>query len=162
MQIANTGIFDHRHCLPVGRPAFGWKPSDNISAKCHIWAAAAGFVGILIVTRPSIATIEAGQIAAALAAVGFAGSAVFTRRLTRTETITSILFWLTVMQAAFGLICAGYDGDIALPSAPSLPWIAVIMANDRPPRKKADLRRPLPRPDRILENPQRAGRVIEH
>ncbi|WP_375256911.1 DMT family transporter [Citreimonas sp.] len=92
----------------------------------RVLAAAAGFVGILIVTRPSIATIEAGQIAAALAAVGFAGSAVFTRRLTRTETITSILFWLTVMQAAFGVICAGFDGDIALPAAASWPWVVLI------------------------------------
>ncbi|MGR3497166.1 DMT family transporter [Citreimonas sp.] len=92
----------------------------------RVLAAAAGFVGILIVTRPSIATIEAGQIAAALAAVGFAGSAVFTRRLTRTETITSILFWLTVMQAAFGVICAGFDGDIAMPAAASWPWVVLI------------------------------------
>lgn len=92
----------------------------------RVLAAAAGFAGILIVTRPSIDTIEAGQIAAALAAIGFAGSAVFTRRLTRTETITSILFWLTVMQAAFGLICAGFDGDIAMPAASSWPWVALI------------------------------------
>lgn len=58
--------------------------------------------------------------------MGFAGSVVFTRKLTRTESIVSILFWLTVMQAGLGLICAGFDGDIALPSANSLPWVALI------------------------------------
>lgn len=89
-------------------------------------AAVIGFVGILIVTRPSPETLEFGQLTAAMAAIGFAGSAVFTRRLTRTETTTCILFWLTVMQAVFGLVCAGYDGDIALPSAQSWPWVAVI------------------------------------
>ncbi|MBS0122682.1 DMT family transporter [Thetidibacter halocola] len=89
-------------------------------------AAAVGFVGILIVARPSPETFHIGLVAAALAAVGFAGSAVFTRRLTRTESITSILFWLTVMQAAFGLICAGIDGDIALPASSSWPWVIVI------------------------------------
>lgn len=92
----------------------------------RVLAAAAGFIGILIVTRPAIDTIEVGQVCAALAAIGFAGSAVFTRRLTRTETITSILFWLTVMQAVFGLVCAGIDGDIALPAAASWPWVALI------------------------------------
>ena len=92
----------------------------------RVLAAAAGFVGILIVTRPSIDTIEVGQVSAALAAIGFAGSAVFTRRLTRTETITSILFWLTVMQAAFGLICAGFDGDIAVPAGRTWPWVGLI------------------------------------
>ena len=30
------------------------------------------------------------------------------------------------MQAVFGLIGAGYDGDIALPSAAALPWIILI------------------------------------
>ncbi|MGY1682164.1 DUF3099 domain-containing protein [Geodermatophilus sp. SYSU D01176] len=44
-----------------------------------------------------------------------------------------------------------------------LPWIAVMMANDRPPKKKLDAHRYTPpRPDRILENPARPGRVIEH
>jgi len=92
----------------------------------RIAAAVAGFIGILIVTRPAAQGLEFGQLTAALAAIGFAGSAVFTRLLTRTETITCILFWLTVMQAALGLICAGYDGDIALPSAESWPWVTAI------------------------------------
>jgi drug/metabolite transporter (DMT)-like permease len=85
-----------------------------------------GFVGILIVTRPSPETFEVGILTAALAAVGFAGSAVFTRKLTRTESITSILFFLTVMQAGLGLLFAGYDGDIALPTANNLPWVVLI------------------------------------
>lgn len=94
--------------------------------RIRMIAAGVGFVGILIVTRPSPETLEFGQLTAALAAIGFAGSAVFTRLLTRTETITCILFYLTLMQAIFGLICAGYDGDIALPSAANLPWVILI------------------------------------
>jgi len=89
-------------------------------------AATLGFVGILIIARPSVATLSPGLIAAALSAIGFAGSAIFTRRLTRTETITCILFYLTVMQAVFGLVCAGFDGRIALPSATTAPWLALI------------------------------------
>lgn len=89
-------------------------------------AAALGFVGILIVTRPSPETFHPGLVAAALAAVGFAGSAVFTRRLTRSVTIACVMFWLTTIQAVLGLICAGIDGDIALPAAESWPWVALI------------------------------------
>ena len=33
---------------------------------------------------------------------------------------------LVVMQAAFGFICAGLDGDIAMPSARTAPWVALI------------------------------------
>lgn len=89
-------------------------------------SAAIGFVGVLIVARPDPANLSPGLVAAATCAVFFALTAIFTRKLTRTETITTILFYLTIMQAVFGLICAGYDGDIALPSGQSLPWVVLI------------------------------------
>ncbi|MDA5556087.1 DMT family transporter [Shimia sp. MMG029] len=89
-------------------------------------AALIGFVGILIVARPSPETADIGQLAAATAAIGFALSALFTRKLTRSETITCILFYLTIMQAALGLLFAGFDGDITLPSLTSLPWVILI------------------------------------
>jgi drug/metabolite transporter (DMT)-like permease len=89
-------------------------------------AAALGFVGILIVARPGFSEMNVGVLAAAASAICFAGNILFTKRLTRTATITGILFWLTVMQAGLGLVTAGWDGDIAWPSAAAWPWIAVI------------------------------------
>lgn len=94
--------------------------------RARALAVALGFAGILIMTRPGLTALSPGVVSAALAAIGFAGSAVFTRRLTRTEATISILFWLTLMQAVFGLVCAGYDGDIAWPSRAALPLVAVI------------------------------------
>jgi Flp pilus assembly protein TadB len=41
-----------------------------------------------------------------------------------------------------------------------LPWIAVVMANDGPPKKRVDPHRYTHRPDRELEGP-RPARVIE-
>jgi drug/metabolite transporter (DMT)-like permease len=49
-----------------------------------------------------------------------------TRRLTRDETVIGILFWLTVIQLGLGLLCAGIDGDVALPDARTAPWLALI------------------------------------
>jgi drug/metabolite transporter (DMT)-like permease len=89
-------------------------------------SAGIGFIGILIVARPDPANISIGLVAAAGCAVFFALTAIFTRKLTRTETITTILFYLTTMQAVFGLICAGYDGDITVPSLQALPWVFLI------------------------------------
>lgn len=89
-------------------------------------AAVIGFAGILIVARPSPETLNMGTIAAAAAAIGFAGSILMTKRLTRTETLTCILFWMTLLQIGLGLACAGYDGDIALPSLTSAPWLVLI------------------------------------
>lgn len=89
--------------------------------RARALAASLGFLGILIVARPNPAALEPGALAALGAAIGFAGSAMFTKRLTATQSIVSILFWLTVMQAAMALICAGIDGQIALP--PPTTWI---------------------------------------
>ena len=89
-------------------------------------AAALGFAGILIVARPGFTEINIGVLAAAASAIGFAGNILFTKRLTRTATITSILVWMAAMQAAMGLAAAGWDGDIAWPSAAAWPWLALI------------------------------------
>lgn len=94
--------------------------------KARLAAAVVGFIGILIVARPDQLGFSAGIIAAAISAIGFTGSGIATKLLTRTQTITGIMFWLTIMQAAMGLLCAGFDGDIALPSLAATPWVILI------------------------------------
>jgi len=89
-------------------------------------AALIGFAGILVVARPSPSTFDWGLVAAAASAVGFAISAVYTRLLTRTESTISILFWLTVMQAGFGVLFSFADGDVAVPPLAILPWLVII------------------------------------
>ncbi|RBY98166.1 DUF3099 domain-containing protein [Blastococcus sp. TF02-8] len=54
------------------------------------------------------------------------------------------IVWLMIILAILGTV---------------LPWIAVVMANDRPPKKKSEMRGYTPRPDRVLENP--ASRIID-
>jgi len=94
--------------------------------RMRVIAALIGFAGILVVARPSPETLNIGTFSAAAAAVGFAGSILFTKRLTRSETLTCILFWMAATQSVFGLVCAGLDGDIALPSGGSVAWLALI------------------------------------
>lgn len=90
------------------------------------FSAVLGFIGILIVARPSPETLNAGVITAASCAIFFALTVIFTKRLTRHEGIASILFWLTGMQLVMGLVMAGWDGDVTLPSLALLPWILLI------------------------------------
>ena len=54
--------------------------------------------------------------------------------------------WLMIILAVLGTV---------------LPWVAVVMANDRPPKPKTRLAGVDARPDRVLENPARSGRIIE-
>lgn len=90
------------------------------------FAAIMGFAGILIVARPDMAGINPGVITAASSAIFFALTIMLTKRLTRHEGITSILFWLTAMQLVMGVVMAGWDGDIALPDAHTGPWVFLI------------------------------------
>ena len=92
----------------------------------RILAAFMGFVGILLIVRPGAQAIDLGAMAAASSALFFALSIIMTKYLTRTQSITNILFWLTLMQLVMGLICAGYDGRIAAPSASTAPWLVLI------------------------------------
>ncbi|MBZ0127486.1 MAG: DMT family transporter [Rhodobacteraceae bacterium] len=94
--------------------------------RTRLITAIVGFGGILIVARPDMIGFTPGIIAAAASAIGFTGSAIATKLLTRTQTTICIMFWLTVMQAVFGIICAGYDMDIALPSLAALPWVVLV------------------------------------
>jgi len=85
-----------------------------------------GFIGILIVARPSPETISPGIVAAASSAIFFALTVMFTRRLTRTETVVCIMFWLTLMQAALGLVFSLWDGQMTWPTARTAPWLILI------------------------------------
>lgn len=90
-------------------------------------AAGLGFAGVLIAAQPWAAGgLSGGVLIALAAAVGFAGSALATKRLTRVAPLIEIMFWMTLFQLAFGLILAGYDGDIAAPTAASAPWLLLI------------------------------------
>ena len=91
-------------------------------------AAVMGFIGILIVARPDIGSLNTGILAAAGCAVFFALTNVLTKRLTRTQGITTILFYLTTLQLIFGLISAGHDGDIAGPTVETMPFLLLVGA----------------------------------
>jgi len=94
--------------------------------RTRIGAFVLGFIGILIVARPQSSAISPATIAAALCAVAFAGTVITTKILSRSVPVTSIMFWLVSMQAVFGLITAGYDGDIATPTGTGILWVILV------------------------------------
>ncbi len=89
-------------------------------------AVALGFIGALIVARPGAGGDPLGLALAAGSAIGFAGSIVCTKMLTRTETIVGILFWLTFLQAIMGIVATSWDGDVAWPSTAAWPWVVMV------------------------------------
>jgi drug/metabolite transporter (DMT)-like permease len=94
--------------------------------RARLFAAGMGFIGILLVARPDFSNLDPGVLAAAASALCFAATSLLTKKLTRGESIVSILFWLTLMQGVFGLVTAGIDGVIHLPTWQTLPWLILI------------------------------------
>jgi len=88
-------------------------------------AALIGFAGVLVVARPGVAPLEAGHAAALFAAMAFAMTTIFTKRLMRGDGVLCVLFWMTVSQAAMSLLLS-LPGGIPLPTPDVMPWLAVV------------------------------------
>lgn len=93
--------------------------------KPRIFAAISGFIGVLIVAQPGVITLGAGHAAGAAAAVFFALNVIYTRKISRFEGVLSVLFWMTLMQFAFGLILS-LPGGIPVPSAEGMKWVLIV------------------------------------
>ena len=85
-----------------------------------------GFIGVLIIVRPNIEIINLGVVAAAFSAVAFALTNIYTRKLTKTESTLTIIFFLTSIQLLFGFATSFIDGKLDLPSIETIPWIFVL------------------------------------
>ena len=90
----------------------------------RIAAVVLGIVGVLIIVRPGLDHVEWGQVIALLAAIGFAGSIILVKSLTRTESVASIIFWMLVIQSVIGAIPAAFVWQQPPPEA--WPWLCVI------------------------------------
>ena len=90
----------------------------------RIAAVALGVVGVVIIVRPGLDRVDLGQAVALLAAIGFAGSIILVKSLTRTESVVSIIFWMLIIQSVIGAIPAAIVWHT--PPMTVWPWIVVI------------------------------------
>jgi drug/metabolite transporter (DMT)-like permease len=96
---------------------------ERLTARKTV-AVALGLAGVAAIVRPSAETLDLGHIYALGAAAGFAVSIIMVKSLTRTEGVTSIVFWMLAVQAVIGLPPA-----LAVwtwPPAAAWPWLAAI------------------------------------
>ena len=98
-----------------------------LGERMTTWKIAAivlGVVGVLVIVRPATGAVNAGQLVALAAAIGFGISIALVKFLTRTESTLAIVFWMQVIQSAAGLVPALLVWT--WPSAHSLGWIFAI------------------------------------
>lgn len=92
--------------------------------RWKLLAVALGLLGVGLVVRPHASGLNAGQLVALAAALGFAVSVTLTKSLTRSDGALTIIFWMLVVQSLLGLLPA-----LAVwrwPSATGWGWIGVV------------------------------------
>jgi drug/metabolite transporter (DMT)-like permease len=84
-----------------------------------------GFIGVLIILRPGVETFHPASLLMLASAFAFALVAIMTKRLTRTESTFTILFFMNLLQLPMNL--AGIGGAFWLRIEPShiLPIIGI-------------------------------------
>ena len=112
--------------MPIWIVFFSYLMLNEKLDKYKIISVCIGFVGVWITVRPDIETLNLGLIAAAISAIMFALTNIYTRKLTRTESTLTILFFLTSMQLVFGLITSLLDGQLDIPTNENIIWIVTI------------------------------------
>jgi drug/metabolite transporter (DMT)-like permease len=112
--------------MPIWIVFFSYLMLNEKLDKYKIISVCIGFIGVLITVRPDIETLNLGLIAAAISAIVFALTNIYTRKLTRTESTLTILFFLTSMQLVFGLITSLLDGQLDIPTNENIFWIVTI------------------------------------
>jgi len=83
-----------------------------------------GLIGVVVIVRPGVGSIDPGHLVVLGAAVCFGVSLVLVKSLTRTDSVVRIIFWMLIIQSAVGLIPALYEWRT--PSLELWPWILLI------------------------------------
>ena len=85
-----------------------------------------GFSGVLIVARPDFSQLDPAILAAMACAICFACSLMTTKKLTIDQSITCILFWLTLMQLGMGLVAVVLTGSLSAPQGIDYIWVTTV------------------------------------
>jgi drug/metabolite transporter (DMT)-like permease len=89
--------------MPIWSALFAVALLGERMSRTRWIAIALGLAGVVAIVRPTAAAIDAGQLIALVSAIGFAGSVVLVKSLTRTDAAVKISFWMLVVQSVIGL-----------------------------------------------------------
>jgi drug/metabolite transporter (DMT)-like permease len=85
-----------------------------------------GLVGITIILRPGVGPFHPAALVMLFGALLYAGSMIFTKSLSATDSPIAVTFWMSTVQAPITLVAAWPEW--VMPHAGDIPWIACIGA----------------------------------
>jgi len=84
-----------------------------------------GLIGVLVILRPGVASINPAAFLVLAAAFGYAITMIATKKLTMTETTFGIIFWMAVIQFPLSLLGSDPAAFLHLETRHILPAIGV-------------------------------------
>jgi drug/metabolite transporter (DMT)-like permease len=93
-------------------------------SRPKLGAVVLGLIGVVVIVRPGVGSVDPGHLVVLGAAVCFGISLVLVKSLTRTDSVVRIIFWMLIIQSAVGLIPALYVWRTL--SLELWPWILLI------------------------------------
>jgi drug/metabolite transporter (DMT)-like permease len=87
-----------------------------------------GFLGVLVILRPGIASFNPAALFVLTAAFGFAVSLIQTKALTTSETTYAIVLWMNAVQLPLALIGSEPKNFLNLGAAQALPLMGVAIS----------------------------------
>jgi drug/metabolite transporter (DMT)-like permease len=87
-----------------------------------------GFLGVLVILRPGIASFNPAALFVLTAAFGFAVSLIQTKALTTSETTYAIVLWMNAVQLPLALIGSEPKNFLNLGAAQALPLTGVAIS----------------------------------
>jgi drug/metabolite transporter (DMT)-like permease len=92
--------------------------------RARLAAVVLGLIGVVIIVRPGMGSVDLGHVVVLGAAVSFGISLVLVKSLTRTDSVVRIIFWMLIIQSVVGLAPALYEWRN--PPLYLWPWILLI------------------------------------
>ncbi len=90
----------------------------------RIGAVVLGLIGVLVILRPGLATFQPAALLVLAAAAGFATTLITTKKLTRTDSAFTIIFWMNLIQLPLALI----GSDLLFPVKLELAQLPAVVA----------------------------------
>jgi drug/metabolite transporter (DMT)-like permease len=87
-----------------------------------------GFLGVLVIVRPGLATFQPAALLVLAAAFGYAVALTQTKALTATETTFAIILWMNVVQLPLALLGSDPRSYLALTADDTVPVGAVALS----------------------------------
>lgn len=85
-----------------------------------------GLAGMLIILRPGFSEFNIGSLYVLGAAIGFAATHIATKRLTGTDTVVMVLFWMVAIQFPISAVAAVFSWSAL--SWGMVPWALLVGA----------------------------------